>query len=68
MQRQSDTQLLLRSVAVVKILIIGTLEIITVTVLKNQTVWFYYAAVHPKYEDVIANIVGPDQTAPFGAV
>ena len=43
-----------------KILNHGTLNLTLVIVLKNGTVWFYNAVVHPKDADGMANSVDPD--------
>ena len=37
-------------------------------VLKQGTVWFYSAVIHPKDADRMENSADPDQTAPLGAV
>ena len=36
--------------------------------LKNGTIWFYSAVIHPKDADRTENSADPDQTAPLGAV
>ena len=61
-------QIMSHAFLTVNILKIGTLEIITIVVLKNGTVWINNAVKPPNAADAMANSVGPDQTAPFGAV
>ena len=51
-----------------KIIKTGTHKIITIIVVKNRLVWFYNEVICPKIPDGMVNSVGPDQTAPFGAV
>ena len=47
---------------------IGALKIITIIVLTKWTVWFDNIVMQLNDADGMANIVDPDQTAPFGAV
>ena len=46
----------------------GNLLKITIIIIKMEQFWFYNEVILPSDADEMATSVGPDQTAPLGAV